>query len=284
MTPASRLLHRLFRRDDPSDRAVDRIVGELDVYLTWAARLTLLSLGVAGVLAALLILGEHHGLFSALAPATLHSHARVIWLDRTYVSWWASTSHSAGLAVYFAVAAFGLYIVILQNIVGGACIYFIAVLPSIATFDADWLNRDGHYGWSVIGELFRTVYLSLMLHGVTLCMILVAVGPAHYLWIILLVAIWAVGAPTYLLVPIRVFGKVDGIAKERRFRQINRELSERNLDTASPVAETKVYSEEIARVHATQIRPLRLRQWSLRGLVVSVFLPVGIAIAQELAH
>src|SRR5262249_53897830 len=136
-------------------------------------------------------------------------------------SWWASDEHPLGLITYCLGALFGAYIIILQNIVGFQAVYVIVALPALVEFDADWLNRDGHYGWQPVAKVFRTVYLSLTLHGSAISLLLIVLGLRSFPWIFGLVAIWVTVVPLYLVVPWILFRRIEERARQHRIERLS---------------------------------------------------------------
>ncbi|MGA2471848.1 MAG: hypothetical protein ABSG64_14300 [Solirubrobacteraceae bacterium] len=268
---------------DPKDDAVNMVVRRIDAYLRLVERAAPFVAFGAAVAAFLLILGEEPNIFSVFAPSNLHGGGRAAWLDAAYSSWWAGTGHPIGCVLYFLVATLGIYIIVMQNLVGVACVYFVCVLPHIARFSADWGNADGHFGWRPAATAFRTVYWSLLVHGVTLAVLLVALGPSRAGWIAGLLAIWLIGTPTYIAVPWLIFTRVEKRVRRDRLRAISARLQTDNvhLDSVGPAVVPFLW--EIDRVRQLRIRPLRMRSWQFSTIATAIALPVVIAVAQRLS-
>ena len=276
-----RLVGQVIPPRDKYDNELEIVLDQMRRFIRSSAKHSWLPAAVACTAAYLLTVGEQKGLFTSILPDHLDAAQRAQWLDATYNSWWASNNHPLGLFVYFAIASFGIYVVIVQNIVGIATAYFVIALFSAAHVRADWLNRDGRYGWRPIAEIFRTVYLSLLLHGFTLAIILVAIGPAQYPWIAALLGIWLVVTPLYLLAPVAVFRRVANAAKTARHQDIAAEMATAGVTHTSTIHELQPYAMEIDRVNAARIRPLRVGAWGFATACAVVVLPVALAILQS---
>lgn len=279
-TRLQRLMDRVFGCPEPTDDGLRCTVRHMNRYLEKAQAFAPVLVLVAAVLTFLLTVGERESLFAAAAPAGLHGARRASWLAAAYNSWWASPSHPLGLLAYFLAASLGIYVVLIQNVVGMASVYFVVTLPSVATLRADWLNRDGHYGWLPIARVFQTVYLSLTLHGAALAVLLIAVGPAHFPWLAALLAIWVVVVPLYTLCSHLVFRRVERVAKQQRLESIQDEMAAHGLSPQSDTATLIPYVLEIDRVHRARIRPLRSGSWELPAIFTALVLPISIAVIQ----
>ncbi len=276
--------HRLYPGDgsdrDPLDmvmRQAREYVGSVGLKLTWVFAICAV-IGTAWVM-----LGEYHSLFEVVAPDSLSGAQREAWLDRCYDEWWASFNHPPGAVVYLALSAFALFVIIMQNIVGLACSYFVFTLPKVARIDVDWLNRDGLYGWRPIAMIFRTVYWSLTLHGATLAVILIALGPTHMEWIAWLLVIWLIVAPIYIGGSIRTFRRVEQLARDRRRTKIETEMQSARVTTSSPSEALMPFMFDLDRTAKARIRPLRLGRWSWSFMAASYLFPAAVLMAELVA-
>lgn len=265
----------------PPARALDTLVDKVNEFgRKYVARATVLVAGGAAFLAFSLVQGEKHGLFRVLMPRGLTGGAAQEWLGSAYHSWWASDDHPMGTFAYFLAALFAAYVVLMQNIVGIAIAYLALALPSATVLDADWLNRDGHFGWAPVARVFRTVYWSLAIHGLTLSLILVILGIENSPWVGGLVAIWVAVVPIYLVAPWLLFRKVQNRARERRLAQLGRLIDQSRPDAAEDIARMQVFVAEIERVRTAKIRPMRLRIPAFSTFILAIVLPVGLTAAQ----
>jgi hypothetical protein len=133
---------------------VDRVVAGLSRRSVWL----LMSIIVASlVFAELLVLGQQHGLFQMLAPQGLSRTGKQVWLDDAYRSWWAGKYHVFGYLIYQVLAVLGIVIVLSIQVVGVSSIYVTIAMYFLAEPSADWLNRDGHFGWAPMARAYRPV-------------------------------------------------------------------------------------------------------------------------------
>jgi hypothetical protein len=262
--PPKTLLARLVDRTDESFRFAER----------WHFVLSVL----AAIIALALVMAESQGgLFSVLTPHDANSHN---WSERAYTSWWASIHHPIGLILYFGLAMIGAYVILLQNTVGIIIAYFAVSLPIVAELDADWLNRDGKFGWLTAGRLFRITFWSLAMHGVTISVILISIGIENFPWMIGLVALWVTVAAAYLIGPWWAFHPVERQARARRIAALEEQMCRIGIDPIENPAAGAPYIAEIERVNAASIKPLRVRSGALPTFAVAVLLPIVLTLAQ----
>lgn len=240
-----------------------------------------LALAAAIAAMAFLVTGEkENGLFRVLMPDGLSQSEQHQWLQDAYASWWAGSNHPLGLGVYFVFGTLGLYIIILQNIIGFLALGLVRRLRRVAVLDADWLNRDGRYGWLPIARVFRTVYWSLIVHGAAVALVVIVLGVENFAWIWWLVALWTAVVVLYTVVPWLVFRRVETGAKQRRIQTRIEHLHAAGLDASSPAPDLLPYEAEIRWTHQARIRPLRVRAWSAASLGAVVILPLVLAAGQ----
>jgi hypothetical protein len=188
-SPKSRrlLLHRILGNCDPEGALtvlanwVNRFFAKTSRWVPWAVAF------LAAILAGLLLLGgRKNGVFQFMMPE--ERRAQQGWLQDAYSSWWASSRHPLGESCFYLMAFLIIYVVLLQNLVGIVIAYGALALPEVVEIGADWLDRDGCFGWSPVVRIYRTVYLSLALHGFTLSVLLVVLGIRSFPWML-----WACG-------------------------------------------------------------------------------------------
>jgi hypothetical protein len=242
-----------------------------------------LLLGTAGLsigLTALLLVGYQQGLFGALAPADLVGTAKAEWVRAAYDSWWASDRHPAGYILYALLTVMGLFIVLAASVVGVVVIYITIGLRFVCSPGADWLNCDGRYGWSPIARVYRTVLASLFLLGTTLAVTVVVLGMENFSWIALLVFMYAVTVPLFVVVPWAVFRRVETVARDERIRELARLAPNVHCRTPRDLAAVTSVAAEIERCTKARIRPTRLRTASFSTFLVVVLLPIILAAVQ----
>ena len=273
-------VHRYVETERPQE-ALNNFIGRInDVLAARVARWAPVLAGISAFLVLSLIIADKESLFHVLVPRALTVSKQTEWLSNAYASWWASIDHPVGLIAYFVVAFVGAYVIVLQNLIGVASVYIIAALPDLAEFDADWLNRDGHYGWKPVLRVFRTVYISLSLHGLTISILLIVLGLQSFPWIFGLVAIWVVVVPLYIAVPWRLFRHVEDRAKQRRVDELGAMLGGRDMDESPNLAHARVVALEIERTRRARIRPVRVLVPELSTFGIAVLLPLVLTAAQ----
>jgi len=226
---------------------------------------------LSGALAILLMLGQtKNGVFVVVAPDNPPGGIHT-WQTQAYASWWASIDHPGGFLVYILLMFLGIYVVLIQNIVGLFACYTLICLKAIADFDLDWLNRDGEYGWKSVRDVYRTVIVSLATHGLTISMVIVALGIANFPWMLGVVGIFAIMLPAATIIPLVVFSDLRAKACKNRIALITAQIA------ASPPSNPLLLSQyraEIDQVNATKANPLRLRALQLPPFLATVLLPI----------
>jgi hypothetical protein len=241
--------------------------------------------GLAALLVFLVVLSEQrHGVFGVLAPVGLSASGRADWLDTAYKSWWAGSSHVAGLVLYCVVGWLAIFMVLMQNVVGLVCVYYVLGLPAVAEFEIDWMNPDGHYGWAPVTTVYRTVIQSLAINGITLSFLFVTLGSANFRWILELVVLWVVVLPLYVVVPLTIFGKVGTKAINRHVEKLQRDLESFTEGSSSKedlLAQLLVRAE-VRDVRSLNVHILRPKPLEASALFSSFLLPVVLAVAQTI--
>lgn len=229
---------------------------------------------------------EQNGLFEVLAPPGQSREDRSTWLSATYDSWWAAISNPLGVSVYAAAATLGVFIILLQNAVGMACVYIAIAMPALVTFDAKWHDEDDCYGWSPLAKMYRTVYWSLMLHGGALTMLLVVLGARSFAWLSFLAVLWTLALPLYTVIPWLVFRSFTKGAKLSRVTQIEEklaiDLARSELSEMQKEESQRHAASEKRAVRKARIAPLRLPRAQLPGLSFVLSVPVVWAMEQLL--
>lgn len=229
---------------------------------------------------------ERHGVFGVLVPSyeTLPPEQRQVlqqtWVETAYNSWWAGSQNTGGKILYIATATFGLFVVLVQNIVGLSCVHAIMVLGRFHNFEADWLNSDGRYGWAPATRTFRTVGISLIVHGLMLTMLLITLGIQNFRWLIGLVVLWVLVMPLYTLVPWRVFGRVKKARGSRISELCGLHGSIKSAGVARLQAE-QVIRAEMEAVNRAELHPFIQRR-TLIPVAITIVLPVILTLAQIL--
>lgn len=284
--PRSNRLSKLMRVDRliagaPPERALDTIVTRVMASLERRSAGLLLCLGVAAlVLTILLVLGLENNVFHVLAPTGLDEQAKAEWTRQAYASWWASKQHTAGHIVYWVLAVFAIFVILNFQVVGVIAVYLVVAMQFVVRPSADWLNRDGRYGWAPLAAVFRTVVWANALLGVTLTIVLAALGIDNYGWVAALVVAYILLVPLCVGVPWLVFRRAAEVARDARAADLARLVERRGLDIDSDLAELAPVIAELERCRSARIRPLRLGTASYSTYAVLAVLPVLLTAAQ----
>jgi hypothetical protein len=238
-----------------------------------------LTVLVSIVLAVLLLLGEQHGLFQVLAPPGLSPAARHAWLTEAYRSWWAGQDHVFGYLVYLVLAVFAIFIILSFETVGLVAIYVLVAMHFLVEQGADWLNRDGRFGWSPLARVYRTVMWANVLLGAALTITLLALGIQNYSWVAALVILYMVLLPVFSIGPWLAFRHVEDKARAARVSEIDGMITGRCPNT-NDVEKLAPYIAEIDRCRKAKISPLRLGTVSVSSYTIAIVIPVLLAAAQ----
>jgi hypothetical protein len=284
--PTSNVISKLLRIDVmisgvPPSRSLDTFVGRVTRTLSKNKIWILLPLLVASViLAYLLVLGQENGLFQTLAPSDLSPAAREQWLHDAYRSWWAGTSHVMSHIVYFVFAILAVFVILSFQAVGIFAIYVTVGMHFLIEPSADWLNRDGRYGWAPLGRLYRTVMVAAALLGATLTVVLISLGPTNFGWIVSLLASYVFLMPIFTILPWLLFRRAQQNARALRIEQIEQIIEKMKIDPEQDIERMGPYLAEIDRCWSARIRPLRISSISFPTYLTLIILPIILAAAQ----
>ena len=275
------LLHRILGECDPESALivlanwVNRFFTKASRWVSWT-----FALLAAAFTVLLFIGGRSTGVFRFMMPEGLDHIAQQEWLKAAYSSWWASSAHPFGESCFFLMAFLAIYVILLQNLVGIIIAYGAVALPEVVIMDADWLNRDGYFGWMPVVRIYRTVYLSLALHGLALSVLLIVLSVRGFPWMLGLVGLWVIVLPIYLLGPWAIFISVEKNIKKKRVEHITELMDEQNVDPEKDLERLPAYLTEIQRVREARIRPIRVPRYQIPPFAVVVLLPIFLTIAQ----
>jgi hypothetical protein len=283
--PMSNVFTRLLRVDKivsdvPPGQAFNKLVSRVTSSLSRRSVLLFALMFLASlVLAQLLVLGQQHSLFQVLTPPGLSRADRQAWLNDAYRSWWAGKYHVFGYLVYDVLAVFGIFIVLSFQVVGVVTIYVVIAMHFLVEPRADWLNRDGRFGWSPVARVYRPVIWANALMGAALTVVLLALGISNYDWVAVLVVVYMILMPIFILTPWLAFRNVEKTARAVRVSEIDRIITDRCFDM-DDVEALAPFIAEIDRCGKAKISPLRLGTVSLSTSILVVFLPIVIAAAE----
>ncbi|MEU8005152.1 hypothetical protein AB0B66_28685 [Catellatospora sp. NPDC049111] len=215
------------------------------------------------------------GLFSKIVPPGLSGEQRERWLQATYADWWASDERLWGNALYFLVA-FVAFAVVLSFITGGVyAIYVAAGLKHACRQRADWAGEDRDFGWEPLGKVYRTVWQALLLLSFAIAVIGSVLGFTLSSPVGFLIWVSIVSVPLFLIVPGVIFRNAAQQAKDAEAKPLREALTiitgqlEQMRASAQPEAERaaqevkyqadrRVLLDQLDRIYAAHIRPLRV--------------------------
>lgn len=254
---------------------LERLVGASCRYLTRLGKFTIVLALLAAALSVLVVIGpNHNGLFGSFA-AGVPKAQRHQWLQAAYHSWWASIDRTGGFLLYTSLLTFGCFLILIQNLVGLLAVWFLQGLSAVCDFRLDWRNLDGNYGWSAVTATYRTVILSLVLHGSALSVALLAFGLNNLAYSSAIMAVWFVMLPSVTAGPFSTFYGLSKRAQEERLGA---------LAAAFPSPLTLLQEDELRQrakeVRASKAAPLMLRRGALPAFFVAVLFPLILTAAQ----
>jgi hypothetical protein len=280
---ASVTLKLLTRRFSAGQDQFGAVVVSVNRFFSFVGRANVLVGFAAIVLMTFVVVtAERNGIFQVLVPRGAGRVERGQLLRSLYGSWWASTDHLFGALVYGAIGVLGIYVILMQNIVGAACVAVISWMPRLLDMRLDWSRPHEAYGWLPLTRVFRTVLLSLALHALGLSMLLLVLGVENFLWIGVLVVIWPVGVAAYTLHPWIVFRRFVARARHEKLDEIV-EATHSALASASPTERHQIEMTgraSIREVQQARIRLLVNSPLGASGFVVTVVMPVLLTVAQ----
>ncbi|MFE9747179.1 hypothetical protein ACFYOT_19935 [Saccharothrix saharensis] len=263
------------------EQALDTVVSKVvEALKRRGVGLLVLMGGSALVLTILLLLGLENNMFHVLAPTGASEHDKAEWVRQAYASWWAGKHHILGHILYWMLAWFAIFIILSFQVVGVIAIYLLVAAHFLVEPSADWLNRDGRYGWTPLATLYRTVVWANALLGVTLTIVLASLGIDNYGWVAVLVIVYIALVPLFIGVPWLVLRRAAERARDTRVRQISDLMASRGIDPDVDIEAAAPYIAESERCRAARIRPLRLGTASFSTYAVLAVLPVLLTAAQ----
>lgn len=271
---------RMIKGVEP-EQALNTIVTKVvEVLKKRSVGLLVLMGGSALVLTILLILGLENNMFHVLAPPGASEQERAAWVREAYTSWWAGKHHLAGHILYWVLAWFAIFVILSFQVVGVIAVYLLVAIHFVVEPSADWLNRDGRYGWTPLATLYRTVMWANGLLGVTLTIVLASLGINNYGWVAVLVVVYIALVPLFVGVPWLVVRRAANTARNARAEQIAELMAEHGIRFDTDIERAAPYIAELERCRAARIRPLRLGTASFSTYAVIAILPVLLTAAQ----
>lgn len=218
----------------------------------------------------LVALGQNrNGLYEAFTrPHPGRSAADMAQL--AYAGWWGSIEHPGNFVAYYGALALGVYIVFVQNSVGLTSVWTLQALTAVYDFDLDFKNVDGNYGWASVSRTYRTVVVSLAMHGSALALVLAAFGADNVPWTISMVAVWVIMLPSVTLGPLLALRRINEVAQTRRIAYL---IEHRGVDDDTLRA-------QIDGTRRCKAYPLRITRFEFPAFFIAILLPVALTAAQ----
>lgn len=262
--------------------AMDTLLRRMKRFLTHRVKPFLIAgvLLVSIVCAYALMNGQHRGLFTGFAPADYTGSQLRNWLTQAYSGWWAGPDHFAGQTLYLIYAIFAFIIIAAFNVIGIIALYLVVALQYVSKPSADWLNRDGRYGWQPLAAVFRTVLAAVGLLGVTLAVTLTSIGLQNLPWIGPVVAVYVLYAPLFVGVPAWIFRTTEKTAKRARVEELFEAANQLSSIDLTMLSARAAAIAEIERTRKADFRPLRLWSASNAAFVSVWILPIVLTIIQ----
>ncbi len=267
-------------------RELDFLAWRLNRWLRhWRKLIAPLFLVSATIVVLVLATLRDHGFFEVLAPH-LSGHERDLWARRLYQEWWAGVEHPIGLVFYATVGTFGVFVILLQNLVGLTAVYLVAGIPVLSDVRVDWRNHDGCHGWAPLATVYRTVRWSLTLHGLTLTMLLIVLGLDNFGWLWLLLALWVIALLAYTVIPLRMARAIADQARRTeilRIRAAQTDAERRVSDDWRKIQLEAAGRRLTADIEETKIRVLGGGKFGTRAIFITYVFPVVLTAADVIA-
>jgi hypothetical protein len=231
-----------------------------------------------GLLLAILLRGAlDQNVLKVFVPTALSPAEQQQWLVEARANWWASSAHPVGYVLYVLIAWLGMSLIIAYNVMGFITVYVAVAVFLVTDAKAEWLNRDGWFGWLPMTDLFRSVYWTIALFCAVMSVLVALLGSQTPIAVIGLIALYALLIPVYTFIPWLVFRSVEATARELRERELSIMLAE--VD-ARDIGRWQVFVTEFARCREARIRPMSLGRLQLSGFASVVLLPIVLTLLQ----
>jgi hypothetical protein len=218
--------------------------------------------------------------FEILAPSSMSGTRRAQWAREAYRSWWASYYHVPGAVAFVLIAAFGILVVFVQNSVNATIVSAASVLRCYAEPQIDWLNADGHYGWMPVERIFRASYMTTVVRALTISVLIIGFGIRNASIVVTIGIIWLCFIIVYHVVPYKTWVTYINKVKHARIQQLVNERNKYTTHGRRGLEITRFYAEEIDNVRNARINPMHLPRWRASWFIVSILLPIVLAIFQ----
>ncbi|WP_377553552.1 hypothetical protein [Micromonospora zhanjiangensis] len=186
-------------------------------FLARVGRFQPIVIVVSFVLAILITEGERlNGVYSSFLGRQRTANSS----HEVYAAWWANSDHVGSYVAYFLCLTLGVYLVIVQNTVGLTAIWTILGFTAIYEFTLDYRNIDGNFGWASMARVYRTVLVSLALHGTALGFTMAALGSDNWPWVLSMIVVWCTMLPSTTLGPLIAFRGLNKRAQDRKIAEL----------------------------------------------------------------
>lgn len=217
--------------------------------------------------------------FVGISPPGSDS-AQLSWASVAYSHWWASWQHPVGAILYAALVTLGVYVILAQNYVALKSVRVMVAVQEFASFEVDWLNIDGSYGWSPFQDVFRMSYLSMALRAIQIVLLVIFLDLQNP-WVLSgIAALWLSFLMVYVAYPYFFLRGYVRSLKAKALTRMAAEFKRRQLSLQEPSAESRHFVEEIGRIQSAVVNPMQLARWQSSGFVVVVLLPVSLTVLQ----
>jgi hypothetical protein len=251
--------------------------------LKFGAKLRVLTLAIIVfgglVLAILLRDALDRNALTVFVPTDLRQPEQDAWLATARDSWWAGSSHPVGYLLYGVIAWLGMSLIVAYNVMGLIAVYVAIAIFMVSEPRADWFNRDGRYGWASMTRVYRTVYLTIVLFGAVMSILVVLLGSQTPIAVIGLAAMYLVLIPVYTFLPWVFFRRIEARIRESRIDELSALLDD--VDTAN-LGLTREFVAEFDRCRGARIRPMSIGRLRFSGFASVVALPIALTLLQIL--
>jgi hypothetical protein len=264
---------------DPGDRgSFDRIQLRFSrVHPLVKVTMLVVVLGGGLGLAILLRIALDQNVFQVWVPSGLSTTAKQQWLAEAQRSWWASSAHLPGYLLYSLFAWLGMSIIVAYNLMGIITVIFAVAVYQVIEPRAEWLNKDGTFGWQPVSDVYRSVYYTVGLFCAIISILIALLGTKTPISVIALAVLFLLPIPVYVYIPLQVFRRLESIAKEKRLRELSDMLE--HVDQTD-LARRQAFVAEFARCREARIRPMSLSRLQASGFTSLILIPVGLTLLQ----
>lgn len=236
-------------------------------------------LGGGLVLAILLHNALDQNALRVFVPTRLSPGEREHWLTEARLNWWAGSPHPAGYILYGLITWLGMSLIVAYNLMGIITVCVAIIVYPVIEAKADWLNKDGRYGWMPVAQVYRSVYWTIALFCAVISILVALLGGKTPLAVIGLAALYALLIPVYTVIPWMVFRGVEKQAREHRLNELTEMLQ--GVDRAN-LERRLAFVAEFARCRDARIRPMSLGRLQLSWFMSVILVPVVLTVLQIL--